>query len=240
MSAGSIGNDGSRRFEDDELIPISALQHFVFCKRQAMLIHVEQVWAENRHTASGRVMHDRVHAVSTRMEDGRLVARGLRLASRRLGLSGIADVVEFRPVASDTIGVRLPSRRGMWQAFPVEYKRGRPKKHNADAVQLCAQAVCLEEMLNQTIPCGALFYGKTRRRKDVSFDAPLRSALTDLANEFRQLLNTGITPPPEPGPKCEHCSLQAQCLPHVPRAADNYIARMRRAALAEEPPHEGS
>jgi len=221
-------------FSDDDLLPISALQHLVYCERQCMLIHGEGAWAENRSTAQGRIMHERVHAERSGMEDGRLIARGLRLCSHRLGLSGAADVVEFHPVQTELeTGVILPRRAGRWLPFPVEYKRGRPKKHDADAVQICAQAMCLEEMLETDIGQGALFYGQTRRRKDVVFSDDLRKRVELLAARLHTLVIAGITPAPEPGPKCENCSLQPICLPHRPSSAAAYLRRAIRAALLE-------
>lgn len=221
-------------FSDDDLLPISALQHLVYCERQCMLIHGEGAWAENRSTAQGRVMHQRVHAERSGMEDGRLIARGLRLCSRRLGLSGVADVVEFQPVqAQEASSVTLPGRAGRWLPFPVEYKRGRPKKHDADAVQICAQAMCLEEMLATHISQGALFYGQTRRRQDVCFGEDLRGRVELLAARLHGLVIAGITPPPEFGPKCKNCSLQPICLPHRPASAMSYVRRAIKASLAE-------
>ena len=149
--------------EDDDLIPLSALQHYLYCPRQCALIHVEQQWEENRQTAEGRLLHQRADQPQTELRHGIRTATAMPLASRALGISGIADVVEFHSE----------------QPFPVEYKRGRPKAHRADEVQLCAQALCLEEMLGRTVPEGALFYGQTHRRKAVTLD---------LVEEFRPVL----------------------------------------------------
>ena len=147
-------------YSEDDLLPLSALQHLYFCERQCALIHVEQVWLENRFTAEGRIMHERVDTGKSEMRGGVRTSFAVSLRSLRLGLVGKADVVEFHRRQS-------PDGRSAWQPFPVEYKRGRPKKDNCDKIQLCAQALCLEEMLNLRIECGALFYGKTRRRQDV-------------------------------------------------------------------------
>lgn len=248
-------------FTDSDLLPISALQHLVFCPRQCMLIHLEQAWAENRWTAEGRVLHERVHERQSGTEQGIPVARGLRLVSYRLGLSGMADFVEYRPVGDPPLsplgkggrethsqssgtqgsGVELPGREGRWVPFPVEYKRGRPKAHDADAVQLCAQALCLEEMLETAVPAGALFYGATRRRVQIAFGAALRGRVEQLAVRLHELFDSGITPPPEPGPKCKHCSLQDDCLPDRPASAAAFIRRMMKEASAgtldpESPP----
>ena len=139
-------------YTEDDLLPISGLQHLLFCERQCALIHLEQVWAENRLTVEGKNMHDRVHEREAESRPGIRIVRALRLRSLRLGLTGMADVVEFH-LDSGVRSQGLP--------FPVEYKRGKPKADYSDSVQLCAQAICLEEMLSCTIPAGALFYGTT-------------------------------------------------------------------------------
>ncbi|MDY6832056.1 MAG: CRISPR-associated protein Cas4 [Thermodesulfobacteriota bacterium] len=189
-------------YSDEDLIQISALQHYIFCPRQCALIHVEQLWTENLFTAQGRVMHEHVHEEGRESRGDVRIERGVPLCSMRLGLSGKADVVEFH---------RQPD--GTWQPFPVEYKRGKPKPDDCDTVQLCAQAICLEEMLNVTIPDGALFYGKTRRRADVRFDELLRQKTEEAALQVHKLIESGITPEPEYSAKCESCSLIGLCLP---------------------------
>ncbi len=254
MSDGSIGDESSALFSDSDLLPLSALQHLVYCERQCMLIHVEGAWSENKHTAEGRRLHERTHGDTSRIEDGKLVARGLRLVSHRLGLAGAADVVEFHPAPSlagaagnesadpalelgACNGTELPGRPGRWQPYPVEYKRGRPKSHDADAVQLCAQAVCLEEMLGAAIPIGALFYGKTRRRKEVRFDAGLRGRVEVCAARLHQLVTAGVTPAPAyDKKKCQRCSLEGQCVPRRPASARAYLHRMLTHALEEHSP----
>jgi CRISPR-associated exonuclease Cas4 len=189
-------------FEEDDLIMISALQHFVFCPRQCALIHIERVWTESGLTAEGRLMHEKVHEEGNESRGAVRIARGLPLRSLRLGLVGVADVVEFRKI-----------EKGVWQPFPIEYKRGKPKLDHCDAVQLCAQAICLEEMLNVSISEGALFYGKTRRRADVVFDEALRRETEETANKARQLIASGITPAPVYAKRCESCSLIGECMP---------------------------
>ncbi|HYE50740.1 MAG TPA: CRISPR-associated protein Cas4 [Azospirillaceae bacterium] len=206
---------------DEALAPLSALQHLVFCRRQCGLIHLEGVWAENALTAEGRVLHEAVDHAPGETRRGVRVARGIPLASRRLGLAGRADVVEFHP-----------RRGGAPVPFPVEYKRGAPKPHDADAVQLCAQALCLEEMLGVPVPAGALFYGATRRREEVAFGPALRDRVAELAAALHRLLAAGRTPPPEPGPKCRACSLRDACLPDLPAAGS--VARWLARTLAEE------
>lgn len=185
--------------EEDRLIPLSALQHHLFCPRQNALIHVEGLWAEDAATAEGRLLHEKVDSGRSETRPGLRVARGVAIRSMALGVSGKADAVEFRG--------RPPV------PFPVEYKRGRPKSHRADEVQLCAQAICLEEMLGVSVPEGALFYGATRRRLPVAFDADLRALTARVATEAGETIRAARTPPPVVTPACRRCSLHDQCLP---------------------------
>jgi CRISPR-associated exonuclease Cas4 len=202
----------------DDLIQLSSLQHYAFCPRQCALIHVEQVWAENRLTAEGRIMHEHVHEEGDESRGDVRIERGASLRSLRLGLIGKADVVEYHRQAD-----------GTWQAFPVEYKRGKPKPDHSDKIQLCAQALCLEEMLNATVSAGALFYGKTRRRLDVDFDEALRLETQNIAKQTHALIESGQTPKPVYAKRCESCSLMAQCLPKAmqkKRSVESYLKRM--------------
>ena len=189
-------------FTEDALIMLSALQHFAFCPRQCALIHIEQIWDENRMTVEGRIMHEKVHEQDRESRGKVRIEYGVPLRSLRLGLIGRADVVEFH---------RLD--KGTWQPFPVEYKRGKPKLDHCDMIQLCAQALCLEEMLSVFIPNGAIFYGRTRRRLDVSFDDSLRKETEETAKQTHQLITSGKTPPPVYEKRCEKCSLIEECLP---------------------------
>lgn len=203
--------------DEARLIPLSALQHYLFCPRQCALIHLEQQWAENRYTAEGRLLHERADRLGHERRRGVHTAMALPLASERWGLTGIADVVEFDERESATV-VR-----------PIEYKRGRPKAHRADEVQLCAQALCLEEMLNVEIDHGALFYGKTRRRKEVTFDNELRALTLDVIASARALFDGNRTPPAVyEAKRCDHCSLIDTCQPQVmgkQRSASRWLAR---------------
>ena len=204
---------------DESPVMLSALQHYLFCPRQCALIHVEGVWSENFLTASGRQLHERVDRRGGETRRDVHLATALRLASNRLGLAGIADMVEFhrQDVPQDANGqdvaARLPGRSGYWRPFPVEYKRGAPKSHRADEVQLCAQALCLEEMLGVSIMSGALFYGEMRRRTDVAFDSELRKLTEDVAGNVRSLVRAGSTPPPVLTKGCKSCSLVDVCRP---------------------------
>lgn len=150
----------------DEYILISGLQHLLFCPRQWALIHIERQWQENIFTAQGRLLHEKAHSDESENRPGLHVARGLPLRCERLKISGVADVVEFH---QDDAGVLLPGQKGTWRPYPVEYKHGRPKTKDCDRIQLCAQAACLEEMLDCRIETGALFYGTPRRREEVAF-----------------------------------------------------------------------
>ena len=203
--------------DEDDLIMISALQHYAFCPRQCALIHVEQVWDENRFTAEGRIMHERVHKTEGESRGPVRIGRGVALRSLRLGLIGKADVVEFH---------RQPDNS--WLPFPVEYKRGKPKKDDCDKIQLCAQAICLEEMLSLKIIRGALFYGKTRRRLDVVFDETIRQKTEGAAKKARELIESNITPEPAFSKKCQSCSLVSQCLPKAmgkKRSVKRYLSK---------------
>lgn len=189
-------------FGEDDLIMISALSQYSYCPRRCALIHIEQIWEENLFTAEGRVMHERVHEEGDELRGNIKIARGVPLRSLRLGLVGVADVVEFHCIDED-----------LWQPFPVEYKRGKSKPDNCDMVQLCAQAMCLEEMLNITIPEGALFYGRTRRRANIIFDETLRKETEEVTQEARELIKSGVTPPPIYAKRCESCSIIGECMP---------------------------
>ena len=218
---------------DDDLLPLSGLQHLVYCERQFALIHVERVWVENRFTAEGGVLHARTDERETEVRGDVRVARGLPLRSFELGLSGRADTVELHR-ATDGRGARLPGIAGTWWLYPVEYKRGRPKDLPCDEVQLCAQALCLEEMLETEIPEGALFYGRTRKRVVVELTGELRALTRRSAARIHEIVAEGVTPPPVNDARCERCSLARLCLPAVKsRSALRYLERSRSSALSE-------
>ena len=205
-------------YSTEDLIQLSALQHMVFCPRQCALIHVEQIWTESGRTAEGRIMHEHVHDEGRESRRDVRINYGVSLRSLRLGLIGKADVVEFH---------RQPD--GSWLPFPVEYKRGKPKADDCDKVQLCAQAICLKEMLGVEIPGGALFYDETRHRLDVVFDAALRQKTEETARMVHELIASGITPKPVYAKRCESCSLIAECLPKTIqkwRSVQNYLTRI--------------
>lgn len=190
--------------DDEDLIPVSALQHYLYCPRQCALIHLEQQWAENRHTAEGRLLHQRADAPMAERRRGVRAITAMPLLALELGLTGKADVVEFHATEAGE------------RAFPVEYKRGRPKSHRADEVQLCAQALCLEAMLGTPVETGALFYGQTRRRKEVVFDRALRELTLHTVAEARVMLASGQTPSARyDARRCEACSLLELCQPRL-------------------------
>ena len=231
--------------EDDHLIPLSALQHLAFCPRQCALIHIEQAWAENRWTAEGRALHEKCHEADSENRRDKRIARGLRLRSYAHGLIGVADVVEFLRCpesppggAAPPAGAPLPGAAGLWTPRPVEYKRGRKKPDHRDAVQLCGQALCLEEMLSVHIPEGDLYYGASRRRTVVALDQALRDETLALIQRLRALLAQSALPPPIADKKrCLACSLNALCMPQAEAGAGRgarYIKKLRDAIRKEE------
>jgi CRISPR-associated exonuclease Cas4 len=206
-------------YSEDDLLPLSAIQHVLFCERQCALIHLERLWEENRLTAEGRLIHERAEERARENRGDIRIVRGLEIRSLRLGLVGVADVVEFHRLSepdptSNTL-IKLPDATGWWRPFPVEYKRGRPKPGSCDEAQLCAQAICLEEMLNVRVEQGALFYYSIRRRTDVTFNDPLRLLCEEAALKLRNLMASQITPPAVDDPRCEHCSLFDLCSPRA-------------------------
>jgi CRISPR-associated exonuclease Cas4 len=194
--------------ETDDLLPLSGLQHVAYCERQFALIHVEQLWTENTLTILGRQLHERVDLPGQSFGAEVRMARSVSLRSERLGLIGKADVVEFHREAESSDLV-------LWRPFPVEYKRGRPKPWNADEVQLCAQALCLEEMLGIDVPRGALYYGTTRRRKPIEFAPALRTRTEAAAQRCHELFDARITPRIARNKRCDRCSLLALCIPDL-------------------------
>lgn len=217
-------------YDEDSLLPLSGIQHIAFCERQWALIHVEQQWAENVRTVEGRQMHERAHNPWLADYDSdHIVSRSVPLISHRLGLSGQADVVEFWPVGEGVDGgAPLPGREGLWIPKPVEYKRGRPKGDDRDEVQLCAQAMCLEEMLGAKITEGDLYYGQTRRRQRVTLDDVLRNRVEQLCLRMHEIFDCGCTPPAAQGRRCSLCSLVDLCLPELtvrPRSVRAYIRK---------------
>jgi len=214
-------------YAPEDLLPLSGIQHFRFCRRQWALIHVEQQWKENALTAEGRIMHKRVDdPFFTETRNGVVTARSVPVASYRLGLSGVCDVVEF---TASPDGVRLPNRDGLYLAAPVEYKRGKEKHDHSDETQLCAQALCLEEMLSVTIPKGYLYYGEIRRRVEIELTAELRRLVKEMSDEMHNYFSRGYTPKVKTSKACRSCSLADICLPKLQEKvmpASKYIKQM--------------
>ena len=216
-------------YREEDYLMISGIQHFQFCRRQWALIHIEQQWAENYQTTAGLLMHKKAHDESSVEKRGDLIImRGLRIASRQLGFSGQCDVVEFRSVRD---GITLSGYDGTWDVVPIEYKRGTEKDGCEDAVQLCAQAICLEEMFLTDISKGYLFYGENKRRTEVIFDEMLRGQVKMLCEEMHMFYRKGYTPKVKTSKKCRSCSLKDLCLPKLNKNLD--VERYIRDRLGE-------
>jgi CRISPR-associated exonuclease Cas4 len=226
-------------YTEDQLLPISALEHLLFCERQCALIHIEQTWADNALTAQGTVLHTRTHEAGAESRGDLRIARSLRLRSLRLGLSGMADVVEWQRVPDAASGVALVGAAGRWQPYPVEYKRGKVRPERSYEVQLCAQALCLEEMLGIAVPVGAIYGGASHQRREVAFDQVLRTQTEQAAARMHTLFAAGVTPPAAYSAKCRACSLADLCLP---RLAERTPARqyLDTALAGTTPPEEES
>ena len=214
------------RYTDEGLLALSGIQHFCFCRRQWALIHVEQQWEESLRTAEGRLIHQRVDdPFFTESRGDVIISRAVPLVSYVLGLYGVADVVEY--LRSED-GVSLPDREGLWMMRAVEYKRGRPKIDERDEVQLCAQALCLEEMFGIRIGRGDFYYNEIRRRVSLSLSAELRERVYALSEEMHDLFARGVTPPAEVSRKCNLCSLLNICMPELtkkPLSVRKYVRK---------------
>ena len=219
-------------YREEEWLQLSGIQHYAFCPRQWGLIHVEGLWKENVLTAEGAIQHEKAHDEHADELRGELLTvRGMRVFSADLGVSGSCDVVEFTRCED---GVPLTGREGRWSAYPVEYKHGAPKSGDADRLQVCVQAMCLEEMLGCAIPRGALFYQQTRRRETVELDEALRAQARELLREMHDMARRSYTPRARKGARCRACSLAEQCLPGLPApgGVDAYLDR----AMKEDTP----
>ena len=213
-------------YQEEEFLQLSGVQHFAFCRRQWALIHIEQAWEENLLTAQGNIMHERAHNEEIREHRGNtIIVRGLRIHSHALGLSGICDVVEFH---QNEQGHPLNGEEGLWMPVPVEYKRGRSKAKNEDRLQLCAQAICLEEMFNVKIPEGFLFYGETKSREKVELSDSLREETLSSIREMHQLYENKHTPKVKMFAGCRSCSLAEVCVPRMSKreSVERYINRL--------------
>ena len=217
-------------YAEEEFLLLSGLQHFKFCRRQWALIHLEQQWAENYRTVDGELMHHNAHDTESRESRGDLIiTRGVSVFSPTLGVSGQCDVLEYR--RGDT-GIPIRGKEGLWQPFPVEYKRGSPREDTGDALQLCGQAMCLEEMLCCAIPEGALYYGEIRRRVNVAFTEELRGEVRQMLAQMHELYQRGHTPKVKPTKSCNACSLKELCLPKLmkSRSVSDYLKKAMEEA----------
>lgn len=213
-------------YKEDQYLMLSGIQHFVFCRRQWALIHIEQQWNENLRTIEGKLLHKKAHdgMISEKRND-LIISRGMQIFSPVLGISGVCDIVEFH--RDDENGIPIFRREGKYVIYPVEYKRGEPKDNDADILQMTAQAMCLEEMLCCEIKKGYLFYGETRRRLEIAVDAPLREKVIDIFKEMHQYYERRYTPKVKPTKSCNACSLKDICLPKLGKnkSVQSYIKR---------------
>lgn len=215
-------------YSEDELIPVSALQHTMYCHRQVALIHVEQSWADNRYTAEGQVLHQRVDLEHHESRKSYRTEYAMAIRSLRFGLIGKADVVEFEETQDGSLDI----------VRPVEFKRGRTKPSDVDRVQLCAQALCLEEMLGVTIGTGQFYYLQEHRRSSVDFDEELRRHTIETIETTRQIVTSDSTPQAVyESAKCDRCSLYQICMPRAVdrggKRVDRYVNAQIRALLKE-------
>ena len=222
------------RYREEDYLMISGLQHFSFCRRQWALIHIEQQWQDNLRTTEGNILHERAHDQQIRERRGEHISiRGLRVASSTLGISGICDVVEFTRC---TQGIKLHNEEGCWSVLPIEYKRGTWKENDADRLQVCAQAMCLEEMLGCRIETAALYYGEIRGREQVPLSEELRSKVRSMLQEMRDYYSRGYTPKVKTGKHCNACSMKDICVPMLNRriSVKQYIQQFIREEEGEK------
>ena len=224
-------------YTEEDLLPLSGLQHVTFCERRWALIHLERQWEENLFTAEGKLLHEKAHSGSVDSRPEVLVRRTVALCSFRLGFSGQADVVEFVPCAPGEPGLAISRRPGLWRPYPIEYKRSRDR-HGGSAyqLQLCAQALCLEEMLAVPVPRGAVFDGQSRRRVEYVFDPALREWVELSAARMHALYESRVTPPAAYEKKCEKCSMKSVCLPSISARTDasRYLRRAVSGNLRQD------
>lgn len=212
-------------YKEEDYLQISGLQHFCVCRRQWALIHIEQLWAENLRTVEGSLLHEKAHDASQKERRGELlITRNMRVFSPTMGISGDCDVVEFHRGKK---GVPLAGQDGLWLPYPVEYKHGAPRQDHANEWQLCAQAMCLEEMLCCEIPEGALYFGETRHREKIAFTSELRQEVQDSLRQMHELYARQYTPKVKPGKACNACSLKELCVPRLmkKRTVSTYLQK---------------
>jgi len=233
-------------FLEEDLLQLSGLQHFVFCQRQWALIHIERIWTENRLTVEGKILHERTDKSNLEVRGNVRIARALMIRSLQLGLSGKADVVEFHRVSEGQVeetqkgmkftSIHLKNVPGYWRPVPVEYKRGRPKPDHCDEIQLCAQALCLEEMLNCSVQMGFLYYGQPRKRYEVVFDNNLRDETKSTAEHLHRVFQEHVIPAAHYEKKCNNCSLLSHCMPkavNTRKSALKFLANVINESIPE-------
>ncbi len=211
-------------YSEEDMLMLSGIQHFMFCPRQWALIHIEQQWSDNSLTTQGNLLHENVDNPYYRQKNGsQITLRSLHIASKRLGLYGIADAVELVTTDDEANSITHPRYKGFWKPIPVEYKRGHSKVNQCDRVQIAAQAMAIEEMYSLTIDYGVLFYGETRRREIVLISEELRGLTQQKANEMHHIFSSGEIPKSDKKTQCNRCSLYDICLPHISRSVTNYL-----------------
>lgn len=218
-------------WNEEDYLQLSGLQHFVFCRRQWALIHIEHQWAENFRTIDGAVFHENAHDTGFQeSRRDRFITRGVSVCSSELGVSGQCDVLEYH---RGSTGIPIAGKDGLWQPYPVEYKRGSPREDTGDTLQLCGQAMCLESMLCCDIPEGALYYGEVRRREKVAFTPELRNQVRQMLAEMHELYRRGYTPKVKPTKSCNACSMKDLCLPRLMKTRS--VSAYLREVMEETP-----
>ena len=203
-------------YDDDQMLMLSGIQHYMFCPRQWALIHIEQQWTDNRLTAEGELLHQNVDNPAYRQKNGDVITlRSVHIGSHTLGLYGITDAIELLPSDDSSNAITHPRYPGYWKLYPIEYKRGHRKPDERDEVQLTAQVICLEEMYGIRIPKAALFYHETRHREEVTIDEPLRNLTYELSEAMHKIFESGFTPKAEERRGCRSCSLIDVCTPEL-------------------------
>lgn len=221
----------SMEYKEEDFLQLSGLQHFKFCRRRWALIHIEHQWAENYRTIDGAILHQNAHDTAFQESRGdRFITRGVSVYSAELGVSGQCDVLEYR---QGNTGIPLAGKDGLWQPYPVEYKRGKPREDTGDTLQLCGQAMCLEAMLCCDIPEGALYYGEIRRRQRVTFTPELRLQVRELLEQMHELYQRGYTPKVRPSKFCNACSLKELCLPKLMK--NRSVSAYLKSAMEDAP-----
>ena len=218
-------------YREEDFLQLSGLQHFKFCRRRWALIHIENQWEENYRTIDGAILHQNAHDTEFLESRGdRFITRGVSIYSAELGVSGQCDVLEYH---RGNTGIPIAGKDGLWQPFPVEYKRGKPREDTGDALQLCGQAMCLESMLCCDIPEGALYYGEIRRRERVAFTPELRTQVRQMLEQMHDLYQRGYTPKVKPTKSCNACSMKELCLPKLMK--NRSVSAYLKSAMEEAP-----